>query len=84
MLTPEGILAIVTTAASSAVSVAGLGWWLAGKFSDVKEAASENLASHEKRDQQRHEENLQRFGSISVALARLGYRNGSGTDSRMT
>ena len=75
MLTPEGILAIVTTAASSAVSVAGLGWWLAGKFSDVKEAASENLASHEKRDQQRHEE------TCNVLVRSTWPSPGSGTET---
>ncbi len=61
----------------SAASVAGLGWWLSGQFRKVEKAQNNILDAHEEKDQKRHEENLDRFKNISVALARLGYKNGS-------
>lgn len=60
----------------SAASVAGLGWWLSGRFRSVENAQREMLDRHEELDQSRHEENLGRFAEIKVALARLGYKNG--------
>lgn len=59
-------------------SVVTLGWWLRGQFSEVKDAAIANLAQHEIKDQERHLQNLDRFASINVAIASMGYRkNGS-------
>lgn len=48
------------------------------QFNDIKTHVLETFARHEKLDQERHEDNLGRFGDIRVALARLGYRNGNG------
>lgn len=58
-------------------SIAGLGWWLSGRFRKVETGQRSILDAHETKDQERHEENLERFKNISIALARLGYRNGS-------
>jgi hypothetical protein len=65
--------------------------WLLGSFKAVKEDIAANnvntvkvqdemsrmLDIHEAKDQTRHEENLHRFESISVSLARLGSDNGT-------
>lgn len=69
--------------ASSPLAVAGLGWWLSGRFRKVEEAGNERLTKitdafrsaiqdHERVDQKRHEENLGRFANIRVMLARAG------------
>jgi hypothetical protein len=60
----------------SVASVAGLGWWLSTQFRKVEDSHRAMLVVHEAKDQERHEENLERFKLISVALARLGYKNG--------
>ena len=76
-----GIEASIVNAAlavfGSVASVAGLGWWLSGRFRSVENSQREMLATHEREDQRRHEENLERFKKNAVALARLGDRNGS-------
>lgn len=72
----EAISAIVGAIVGPFISVSLLGWWLRGQFADAKDSAALNLAEHEQRDQARHEDNLQRFGVLNVALARLGYKNG--------
>lgn len=65
-----------------------LGWWLSGRFrkaeiaqrdrgDELAEAQREQLAAHETRDQERHEENLERFRTLSVSVAKLGGSNGS-------
>jgi hypothetical protein len=56
-------IALALTTLGSAV---GLGWY-------VRSA----LADHETRDAERHEQNLERFRLVSIALARLGYKNGN-------
>lgn len=71
-----GIEALIAALVSLG-SVAGLGWWLRGEFRKVEKAQSNILDVHEEKDQKRHEENLDRFAQIKIALARLGYRNGS-------
>lgn len=53
-----------------------LGWWLSGKFRAIERSYAQSLEDHEQKDQTRHEENLARFGKISIALARMGYKNG--------
>jgi hypothetical protein len=68
---------IVTAVAASTSSAAGLGWWLSGRFRKTENFHRELLSSHEKEDASRHEDNLERFRLISVALARLGYTNGN-------
>jgi hypothetical protein len=63
--------AVQALAAISAVmltfisSIFGLGYWLSGRFRKIEEAANE-----------RHIENLQRFGRINLALVQLGFKNG--------
>mgnify|MGYP001609687870 CR=1 FL=1 len=57
-------------------SVAGLGWWLRGEFRKVEKGQGAILDAHEAKDQERHEENLERFTQLKIGLARLGYRNG--------
>jgi hypothetical protein len=58
----------------SAASVAGLGWWLSGRFRSIETAQRKMLDTHEDKDQERHEENLERFSQIGIALAVLGYK----------
>ncbi len=64
-------------------AVAGLGWWLSGRFRKIETAQRMQLAAHELKDQERHDENIDRFRSIevdgaeryrliSVSLAKLG------------
>lgn len=77
MVIEAQILTAAATVVSCAGAVAGLGWWLSGRFRKVESGQRTILAAHETKDQERHEENLERFRLISVALARLGYRNGS-------
>ncbi len=66
----------LTAVLTSVASVAGLGWWLRGEFRRVEKGQDAILDAHEAKDQERHEENLERFAQIKVALARLGYKNG--------
>ena len=70
------ILAVAVAVGGSAGSAVGLGWWLSGQFRKVEKVQHAMLIAHEDKDQERHEENLERFGKISVALARMGYKNG--------
>lgn len=69
-------------------SVFVLGWWLSGRFrrqelaqrdrmDELADAQRKQLATHEDRDQERHEENLERFRTLSVSVAQLGASNGS-------
>jgi hypothetical protein len=60
----------------SMISVATLGWWLSGRFVISEDKQQTQLDRHEEKDQERHDQNLERFRVISVALARLGYTNG--------
>ena len=76
----ENILPIIAAAAATVTicgSIGGLGWWLSGQFRKVEKGQEIILDAHETKDQERHEQNLERFRGISVALARLGYKNGS-------
>ena len=73
----RGVIAALT-AVSCVSSVGALGWWLSGRFRSVETSFGEKIESLRARQDVRHEENLRRFGQISVALARLGYRNGNG------
>ena len=69
---------ITATAATITIcgTIGGLGWWLSGRFRRIEVSNATMLDTHETKDQERHEENLERFSKISVALARLGYKNG--------
>lgn len=58
--------------AGGPAAVACLGWWLSGKFRDMERANTQALATHENEDQRRHLENLGRFGTLNVRLARMG------------
>lgn len=49
-------------------AVAGLGWWLRGKFTEVKDAAEERMKLHEVQDQRRHQQNLVRFAKLNMKL----------------
>lgn len=49
-------------------AVAGLGWWLRGKFSSIEESSKEQLATHEVQDERRHRQNLVRFAKINMKL----------------
>ncbi len=58
--------------------------WLISSFNQVRndikhqtEKSFQWLDDHERKDQDRHEENLYRFEKISVALAKLGVENGT-------
>lgn len=65
------VVSIVTGIAS----IGGLGYWMAGRFRAIEHLADAALDRHETKDQLRHEENLRRFESVSIALARLGWRS---------
>ena len=58
-------------------AVAGLGWWLRGKFTEVKDAAEERMKLHEVQDQGRHQQNLVRFARINM---KLGIYDPNGTN----
>jgi len=49
-------------------TVACLGWWLRGKFSDIDETSKAQLNSHEQEDERRHRQNLVRFAKINMKL----------------
>lgn len=70
-----------------AIPLAAFGWWLSGRFRSIEERQREqidrlasegrkHLDDHEDKDQERHEDNLERFRTISVSLAKLGASNG--------
>lgn len=70
-----------------AIPLAAFGWWLSGRFRSIEERqreqierlakeGREHLDMHEEKDNDRHEENLERFRTISVSLAKLGASNG--------
>jgi hypothetical protein len=62
---PSNVMTVASIVVASTTSAAGLGWWLAGRFRDI-----------ESNIEVRHEQYLERFRRISVALAELGHRNG--------
>ncbi len=66
-----------------------VGWkardWLAAKFehvgvqlSETRKTFHDKIDAHEQLDQERHEQNLERFASIRIELARHGSDNGEG------
>ena len=57
-----------TIQAGGPVAVVCLGWWLRGRFQDVKDDARKNLTEHELKDQGRHEENIQRFARLETKV----------------
>lgn len=59
-------------------AVAGLGWWLRGKFTEVKESAEARMSLHEKQDQRRHTQNLVRFSKINQKLDIPDLNEGNG------
>lgn len=84
MITVEMALTMATAVASAIGGAATLAWWLSRQFSETRkgfyealekhrDTFSDKVDKHEQLDQDRHEENLGRFGSIQVALAKLGY-----------
>lgn len=84
-LTQPGIAPIIGAAITAAVSINTLFLkWLIQSFRDLR-IAIDNLSKysqrmlddHEKLDQARHEQNLQRFENISVRIAQLGNNNGN-------
>jgi hypothetical protein len=49
-------------------AVAGLGYWLRGKFSDIADSSKAQLATHEHQDERRHRQNLVRFAKLNMKL----------------
>lgn len=74
-MTLEGdqVLAVIVGIGGSWSAVGILGWWLSGQFRKVEQTAAAALASHEKLDNERHEQSLMNFGRVYVALARKGF-----------
>ena len=66
------IMAVVAALVSGVVTTASVVWMLSGRFTIVERLAATALDRHEEKDQRRHEENLERFSQIKVALALLG------------
>ena len=82
-------LPVVTAVLSTLVTIGSLTWKLSGNMNKIAQAAKDtadtvaaaariSLAEHEDKDQERHEENLQRFQRIFVALAKLGSNTNNG------
>lgn len=72
MMKPEVIIAGAALAGSMLVSAVGLGWYVRGWISDVKDL----LLKAERYSEKRHRQNLERFRWIAVGMAKLGYTNG--------
>lgn len=79
----NGVLTLLGVIAATATSSAGLGLWISHQFDnqrtsfyralDAQRVSFEaKVDAHEKVDQDRHEENLGRFGDVREALARMG------------
>lgn len=49
-------------------AVAALGWWLRGKFGDIREAGALSMRNHELQDERRHRQNLVRFAKLNTKL----------------
>ncbi len=90
---PVDVVSVIATMGGAimqfAVPLGVFGWWLSGRFRNIEERqreqierlakeGREHLDKHEEKDGERHEDNLERFRTISVSLARLGASNGSG------
>ena len=73
---PDNSLVQFAIAVGSPGAVGCLGWWLSGRFRAIEVAYKDSLDAHEVKDQSRHEENLDRFNKINIALTRMGYKNG--------
>ena len=82
-------LPVVTAVLSTLVTVGSLTWKLSSNMNRIAQTAKDtadtvaaaarvSLAEHEDKDQERHEENLQRFQRIFVALAKLGSNTTNG------
>ena len=56
--------------------------WLGKQFNMIRMAYSESLEAHEEKDEGRHLQNLARFESINVALARMEPRRNGSMESR--
>jgi len=63
----DDLLELIKIAGGPA-AVAGLGWWLRGKFSDIVDSGKEQLMTHERDDERRHRQNLVRFAKINMKL----------------
>lgn len=70
--------------AGGPAAVGGLGWWLSNRFRASEELQRKALAAHEEKDMERHEQNLERFETISVELATLGSRRNGDARPRRT
>lgn len=88
---PMDVISMVTSMGSAvmqfAIPLAAFGWWLSGRFRAIEDRqrdqidrlakeGREHLDAHEEKDGERHEDNLERFRTISVSLAKLGASNG--------
>lgn len=49
-------------------AIIGLGYWLRGKFADIKEAGDKRMLDHERQDERRHRQNLVRFAKLNTKL----------------
>lgn len=79
--TYEHLYSAIMTLASATTPVAFLGWWLKSQFDKVEKATARALVEHEKIDQERHEENLNRFTNISISINNLRRPNGYYADN---
>ena len=71
---------VVSALAGLGVGAVKLTWWLSAQFADLKETQVQTLRDHEVEDRRRHEENIERFGAIEVALN--GRRHSRGASGR--
>ena len=77
-----GVITTVITGVGAIASVFGFGWKLSKQFMAAETlqrdridalatASREQLKEHEELDQTRHEENLERFQTINVAIGHM-------------
>lgn len=86
MITQElgPLFTVITSLGSAAIASAGLGIWIMRQFNDQRQNFYQALDAqrerfelkvdnHERIDQERHEDNLAEFKTISNTLTRLEY-----------
>jgi hypothetical protein len=64
---PEELMELIKLVGGPS-AVAGLGWWLRGKFNGVEASSRKHLDAHEKQDERRHRQNLVKLTRINTKL----------------
>lgn len=48
-------------------------WWLGDRFDKITTSTASSLSAHERKDQERHEENIGRFARLETAILKNGH-----------